>query len=62
MQVQLTPKVTYTHGADLAVCYFGVYVILEVNPRAFAIVGANFGVRYIGLYVTSTVRYFGSRL
>jgi hypothetical protein len=39
-----------------------VYVILGVNPREFAIVGANFGVRYIGLYVTSSVRYFGSRL
>ena len=62
IQIQSTPEVTYTHGADLAVHYFGVYVILGVNPREFAIVGANFGVRYIGLYVTSSVRYFGSRL
>ena len=61
-EIQSTPKVTYTHGADLAVRYFGVYVILGVNPREFAIVGANFGVRYIGLYVTSSVRYFESRL
>ena len=57
-QIQSTPKVTYTHGADLAVRYFGVYVILGVNPREFAIVGVNFSVRYIGLYVTSGNKHF----